>query len=167
MIFVSVGSREHPFDRLLKKIDDLIEDKVITEEVFAQIGESNYVPRHYAYRQFISTNEFFDYLEKARLVITHGGTGTIVNALEMHKKVIAVTRLKKYKEHVDDHQVQIVQMFRKRGVLIGIQEMDELADAIHFFDDHQCKPNSFDRSDEPNMIQMIDNFIQENFLSEK
>lgn len=163
MIFICVGSREHPFDRLLKKIDELIDAKVINEEVFAQIGKSSYTPKHYKYSEFIAGDLFEKYLNDARVVITHGGTGSIVKSLSRHKKVIAVTRLKKYGEHVDDHQKQIVNLFTKQGVLLGVEEMNDLETAVHFFDENSCVPIDGQVSpDEPNMIRILDDFISAN-----
>ena len=87
MIFVTVGSQKFQFNRLLKKIDELIENKVINEEVFAQIGVSNYKPQNYKYKEFVTQDEFNKYLDEARLIITHAGTGVIVNAIKKGKKV--------------------------------------------------------------------------------
>lgn len=163
MIFICVGSREHPFDRLLKKIDELIETKVIREDVFAQVGKSTYTPKNYKYSEFIADDLFEKYLKDARVVITHGGTGSIVKSLVRHKKVIAVTRLKKYGEHVDDHQKQIVNLFTKQGVLLGVEEMDDMERAIHFFDQNACVPiDGHVAPDEPNMVQILDGFISAN-----
>ena len=111
MIFVTVGSQKFQFNRLLKKIDELIEKKVITDKVFAQIGVSNYKPINYEYVDFMTQEEFIKKLEECNLLITHAGTGVIVNAVKKEKKVIATPRLAKYGEHVDDHQIQLIQQF--------------------------------------------------------
>ena len=58
-IFVTVGSRNYPFDRLFKKLDSLCEEGVIQGEMFAQTGTSTYQPKHFAYKDFISQDEFF------------------------------------------------------------------------------------------------------------
>ena len=106
LIFVTVGSRNYPFDRLFKKLDELYEDGTLTEEMFAQTGTSTYKPKHYEYKDFISPEEFIEYINKADIVVSHGASGSIMKALNADKKVIAVTRLEKYGEHINDHQIQ-------------------------------------------------------------
>ena len=106
MIFVTVGSRNYPFDRLFKKIDELYEDGILTEEIFAQTGTSTYKPKHYEYKDFISQDEFLTKINEADIVVSHGASGSIMKALNAGKKVIAVTRLEKYGEHINDHQIQ-------------------------------------------------------------
>lgn len=126
MIFVTVGSQKFQFNRLLKEIDKLVEEKKITEEVFAQIGYSDYLPRNYKYKSFLDRNEFSDIMSKCDKLITHGGTGAIIGAVKAGKKVIAVPRLAKFGEHVDDHQVQIVEQFNEMNLICGINEISQL-----------------------------------------
>lgn len=82
MILVTVGSQKFPFNRLLEKIDELVENGTIKEEVFAQIGTSDYIPKNYQYVDFIDQEEFNKKIEEANIVITHAGTGVIVNSLK-------------------------------------------------------------------------------------
>ena len=117
MIFVTVGSQKFQFNRLLKEIDELIENKVINEEVFAQIGVSDYKPQNYKYKEFVTQDEFNKYLDEARLIITHAGTGVIVNAIKKGKKVIGIPRLSKFGEHVDDHQIQLLNEFANMNLI--------------------------------------------------
>lgn len=117
MIFVTVGSQKFQFNRLLKKVDELIENGVMKDEVFAQIGVSDYKPKNYKYVDFTTREEFASNLDKCDLLITHAGTGVIVTALKKGKKVIAVPRLAKYGEHVDDHQIQLVKQFEELGLI--------------------------------------------------
>ena len=93
MIFVTTGSQKFQFNRLLQKIDRLIEEGIVGEEVFAQIGESDYQPRHYEYCRFLDRESFAEKMRECRMVITHGGTGVIIGAVKQRKKVIAVPRL--------------------------------------------------------------------------
>ena len=88
MIFITLGSQKFQFNRLLKKIDELIEAKIITEDVFAQIGYSDYTPHNYAYKKFLDREEFSDIQAKSDIIITHAGTGAIMGALKKGKKVI-------------------------------------------------------------------------------
>lgn len=139
MIFVTVGSQKFQFNRLLKEIDKLIEEKKITEEIFAQIGYSDYLPKNYKYKSFLDRNEFTNIMSKCDKVITHGGTGAIIGAVKNEKKVIAVPRLSKYGEHVDDHQLQIIGEFEKMNFIYPIYEIEELGIGIRYVDEKTFK----------------------------
>lgn len=130
MIFITVGSQKFQFNRLLKEIDRLIENRIITKEVFAQIGVSDYKPQNYSYKNFISQDEFKEYMNKSDLIITHAGTGAIITALKKDKKVIAIPRLAKYNEHVDDHQIQLINEFKELNFIEPVYEIDELEQAL-------------------------------------
>lgn len=126
MIFVTVGSQKFQFNRLLKEVDELIETGKIKDDVFAQIGVSDYKPKNYKYKEFITQEEFNDYLNKADIIITHAGTGVIVNAIKKGKKVIGVPRLAKYGEHVDDHQIQLIKEFTDMNFISAVYNTKEL-----------------------------------------
>lgn len=157
MIFVCVGSREYPFDRLLKKLDILIEEKVITDKIFAQIGQSNYIPNNYEFERFIDVERFTDLQSKADIIISHGGTGALIGALKKGKKVIAVPRLAKYGEHIDDHQTQVSGILEQMQYLIQVTDMNELGDAIMKLKSNSI-PKKYDR--ESNVLSIIQNFIK-------
>ena len=93
MIFITLGSQKFQFNRLLRQIDSLIEKGVITEKVFAQIGASDYVPQFFSYTDYMDKKDFIRYVGEADIVITHGGTGAIMNAGSQVKRVIGVRRL--------------------------------------------------------------------------
>lgn len=86
MIFVTVGSRKYPFDRLFKKLDELYEDGNLSETMFAQIGTSTYQPKHYEFKDFISPEEFIEKINEADIVVSHGASGSIMKALNAGKK---------------------------------------------------------------------------------
>lgn len=130
MIFVTVGSQKFQFNRLLKEVDKLIETGKIKDDIFAQIGASDYKPKNYKYKEFITQEVFNDYLNKADIIITHAGTGVIVNAIKKGKKVIGVPRLAKYGEHVDDHQIQLINEFKEMNFIEPVYKMNKLKDAI-------------------------------------
>ena len=131
MIFVTVGSQKFQFNRLLIEIDRLIENRKITEEVFAQIGYSDYKPKNYKYKEFLDRDEFLKVMNKCNKVITHGGTGAIVGAVKQGKKVIAIPRLKKFGEHVDDHQLQIIKEFKKMNFIDSVYDINGLFEKIN------------------------------------
>jgi len=130
MIFVTLGSQKFQFNRLLKELDKLIEEKKINEEVFAQIGYSDYKPQHFKYKEFVDRDEFKAIMDKCDIVIAHGGTGAIITAVKKDKKVIAIPRLAKYGEHVDDHQIQLVDEFKELNLIYPVYDENELGKAI-------------------------------------
>lgn len=159
MIFVTVGSQKFQFNRLLKEIDRLIEENKIKEEVFAQIGYSDYIPKNYKYKKFIDRDKFKEVMDKCDKVITHGGTGAIIDAVKLEKKVIAIPRLKNYGEHVDDHQVQIVNQFEKLNLIMKIDDISDLNESLNLITLNQFKKYI---SNTDNIIESIDKFIENN-----
>ena len=131
MIFITLGSQKFQFNRLLKGIDILIKKGVIKEEVIAQIGASDYIPEKYKYFDFLTRDEFKKYMSECNYVITHAGTGAIITALKNDKKVIAIPRLARYGEHVDDHQIQIIEEFKELNFIEPVYEIEELESAIN------------------------------------
>lgn len=132
MIFITLGSQKFQFDRLLKAVDQLVADGTVTEKVFAQTGYSEYKPQHYEYSQFLDREEFARLTGEADTVITHGGTGAIIGAVKKGKKVIAVPRRAMYGEHVDDHQLQMVEQFRELNLICECQDCDKLGEALEY-----------------------------------
>ena len=157
MIFLCLGTQEFQFDRLLIEVDKLIKNGIIIEEVFAQIGFSEYIPVGFEYRDFVDFDEFNLLLAECRYVITHGGTGTIIKALKKGKKVIALPRLKKYGEHVDNHQKEIISMFSEKSLVYGLEDVSELEQAVKSIDIF-C-PEPF-KSGNSKIISIINEFIK-------
>ena len=163
MIFVTVGSRNYPFDRLFKELDKLCDEGIITDKIFAQIGTSTYKPKNYEYKDFISQEEFLEKVKESNYVITHGASGSIMKALNADKKVIAVTRLEKYGEHINDHQIQNNEAFGSNGYVLPVFEMDELKDAVIKIQTGKDNLKKWENKDPMAIVNMIDNFIQENW----
>ena len=134
MIFITVGTQKFQFNRLLKMVDDLIEEKVISDNVVAQVGYSTYIPRNFHSFQFKSENEINLLMEKAHILITHSGVGSITTALKLQKKVIVVPRLKEYKEHVDDHQLEIANQYKEKGYIAVANNKSELVHILKNID---------------------------------
>lgn len=156
MIFITLGSQKFQFNRLLKEIDRLIETGVITDEVFAQIGYSDYQPRHFAYKQFLDRDEFAAMQSKADIEITHAGTGAIIGAVKKGKKVIAVPRLAEYGEHVDDHQLQLLEQFDELGLICSCKDCSELGEALKTIGERQF--NSYESNTERYIFE-LDSYI--------
>jgi UDP-N-acetylglucosamine transferase subunit ALG13 len=159
LIFVCVGSREYPFDRLLKKIDELVLEKVVSEKIFAQIGQSTYLPQTFEYVRFLSAADFEMYQNKADLIISHAGTGALISALKKGKQVIAVPRLAKYGEHIDDHQIQIAEVLEAEGYLRNVLDINELCHVIRACRERPITKRYLKKS---NVLDIIINYINEN-----
>lgn len=161
MIFVTTGSRSFQFNRLLKAIDDAIAEGKITNSVFAQIGSSNYQIKNYNYTQFLNQDEFNNNISNCEIVLTHGGTGVIVNALKLGKRVVAIPRLAQYGEAVDDHQIQLIRAFDKLGMVTPCYECtsDGISAAINEAKSKEVKPYV---SNTQNIIGSIEELLRSN-----
>lgn len=131
MIFVTVGTHEQPFNRLIEYIDNMKRDLKIQEEVIMQTGFCTYVPKHCTYSNFISYDEMEQYVSKARIVITHGGPASFIMPIRIGKVPIVVPRQHKFHEHVNDHQIDFVKNVAERmGTIIPVIDINELEQAI-------------------------------------
>lgn len=130
MIFVTLGTQDKSFHRLLERIDLLIEKGIIKDKIIVQAGSTRYQSKNMEIIDFIDINQFNHYIMDCDFLISHAGVGTIINGLSCNKKVIAVARRAKYIEHENDHQIEIVQKFHSLGYILGCIEVDQLEEAI-------------------------------------
>lgn len=127
MIFVTVGTHEQQFNRLIKKIDQLKKDGHIKDDVFIQTGFSDYVPESCDWKKFLSYEEMIQKIKDAKIVITHGGPSSFILPLQYGKTPIVVPRMKKYDEHVNDHQVEFCRKYNSlNNNIIVVVNVDEL-----------------------------------------
>ena len=159
MILVMLGTQNNSFHRLLEEIDKLIKEKKITEEVIVQSGYTKYKSENMKIIDFVSSEELKKLEIRTDLIITHGGVGSIINSIELGKKVIAVPRLKKYGEHVNDHQLDIVESFNELGYIIGIKDVGELEIALEKV--KKFEPRKYIQNT-GNIIKIVENFIENN-----
>ena len=132
--------------------------------MFAQTGTSSYIPKHYEYKNFISQEEFLQKIREADIVVSHGASGSIMKALNEGKKVIAVTRLEKYGEHINDHQIQNNTAFGSNGyVLVADLELEDLGDCFRRIYEGTDGLVAWENKDPMSIVNMIDEFIQENW----
>lgn len=158
LIFITVGSQKFQFNRLLKEIDCLIETRKINpDNVFAQTGYSTYEPRFYNYKNFLNKEEFLESIENCNIVITHGGTGSIINGVKKRKKVIGIPRTEKYGEHVDNHQFEIIEQFTKSNLIYGIYNVNELGNAVLKVQDMNFREY---KSNTQNIINILNGFLE-------
>ena len=132
MIFVTVGTHEQQFNRLVKAVDDLAADGTIAEPVFQQTGYSDYVPEHCEHSQFVPAQRMQELMGQASVVITHGGPSSFVEAMVAGSKApVVVPRRAEYGEHVNDHQVDFVRIVAERiGGIVPVYDVAELPQAI-------------------------------------
>lgn len=158
LILVCVGASEYKFDRLLKIVDELCDENILKgEEIIAQIGNTDYAPRNYKSFNLIGRDDFQKYMEEAELIITHAGTGSVIPPLKLGKKVIVFPRLEKYKEHLDNHQLELRDVFTNAGYTLSAENKDELIDAI--IKSRNFVPKEF-HSNNRRINEMVIDFIE-------
>ena len=157
MILILLGTQHNEFTRLLQEVENCIDNQIIKEKVIVQAGFTKYQSNQMEIFDMISKEELDKYIAEADLIITHGGVGSIIMALEKGKKVIAVPRLHEYGEHVNNHQRQIVKEFSEKKYLIGIQNVEDLPDAIK--ESQNFEPKEY-KNNNQKMIKIIEDFIE-------
>ena len=145
MIFVSLGTNDKSFDRLLKKLDEEISLGNIRDKVVVQSGYTKYSSDNMDIVDLMPMDMFNKNISSCDILITHGGVGTILDGLKHGKKIIAFPRLKMYQEHVNDHQVEIIDEFYKCGyILTGqIDDIVKLIDEVRDFEPREYKSNNY------------------------
>ena len=156
MIFVTLGTQDKAFKRLLTDIQECIDNGVIKEKVIVQAGYTKYDSKMMEIFDLLDKDDFDKYIKECDLLITHGGVGSILTGLKNNKKVIAAPRLAKYNEHMNDHQLQIVSRFSEMGYILPYNEGDNLEEIIK--KSKSFKPKKY-VSNTDKMIKLIKDFI--------
>lgn len=159
MILVLLGTQNNSFHRLLEEVQKNIDNGNIKEEVVVQKGYTKFESKNMTMYMQLPVDELKKLIDKADLVITHGGVGSIITAIEENKRVIAVPRLKKYKEHVNDHQLDIIKSFDDAGYIIGLEDVENLGDALKKVQDFEPKRYIKNTG---NILKIVENFIDNN-----
>ena len=161
MILVTLGTQDKPFVRLLKDIDMQIVNGNIKEKVVVQAGYSanKYQTNNMEIFDLIDREEFTKLVNESSLLITHGGVGSILTGLKANKKIIACPRLSKYGEHINNHQVQIINEFAKAGYILAYYDNDDLSEVLKKAKDFSPKKYV---SNSNNLVKMIKYFIDNN-----
>ena len=139
MIFLTVGT-QFPFDRLVKAVDDVIAQNGFEERVFAQIGSSSYRPHNFEAVSSLEKKVFDQYICESSGIISHAGIGTITVALENHKPLLVMPRLKKYSEVVNDHQVAICRKFEQLGHILVAYDIKYLPQKVQELKNFTLEP---------------------------
>lgn len=135
MIFVTVGTHEQQFNRLIKEVDDLKGKGIIKDDVFIQTGFSTYEPKNCEWSKLIPYKEMQRLNKEARIVITHGGPASFIAPLQLGKIPIVVPRQAQYEEHINDHQVDFSKAVSERNKnIIPVYDIKDLKDKIVNYD---------------------------------
>lgn len=131
MIFVTVGTHEQPFNRLIKYIDELKGRNKIKDKVIIQKGFTTFIPQFCEYYDFLPYELMNKYIKEADIVITHGGPATFLMPLKYKKIPIVVPRLEKLNEHINNHQVNFVKFLEeKNNNIIPVYDINDLENII-------------------------------------
>ena len=157
MILVMLGTQNNSFHRLLEKIEELIKNDVIKDNVIDQAGYTKFKSDDMQIFDLIPRVKLEKYQNQADLIITHGGVGSIITSLKLGKKVIAIPRLHEYGEHVNNHQIEIVELFNNKGYIIGCMDLEKLEEALKKVKEFEPKKYELDNH---KMLNIIDEFIE-------
>lgn len=135
MIFVTVGTHEQQFNRLIEEVDRLKGNGFVNDEVIIQTGFCTYKPKYCTWSRLLTFEEMEDNIKKARIVITHGGPASFIAPLRIGKVPIVVPRQKHYGEHVNDHQMEFcLEVERRMGNIIVVDDVGGLGKILKNYD---------------------------------
>ena len=162
MIFVTVGTHEQSFNRLVQKVDELKRDGVIDEEVIIQTGFSTYEPKYCKWSKLIPYQQMVQNVADARIVITHGGPASFIMPLQIGKVPIVVPRQKQFEEHVNDHQVEFARNVAKRmGTIIPVEDIETLGETITNYDTIVSEMNCCMDSNNKRFNEQLEGLVKE------
>ena len=156
MILVTLGTQDKSFKRLLEAIQKQIDNGNIKDKVVVQAGHTKFESKDMEIFELIPMEKFDELIDSCEILITHGGVGSIITGLKHNKKVIAAARLKEYKEHTNNHQLQIIENFSNDGYILALNNFDDLGEKLK--EAKKFKPKKY-KSNTNNMIKLIEDFI--------
>lgn len=164
MIFVTVGTHEQPFNRLIEAIDTMVKEGIIQEEVIVQTGYSTYIPESCTWSKLIPYQQMQEYIQQARIVITHGGPASFVAPLQIGKTPIVVPRQVSFDEHVNDHQVEFAKAVSERmGTIIPVYDINDLSNTITNYDTICAQMGGGMSSNNPTFMAGFHKIVEELF----
>jgi UDP-N-acetylglucosamine transferase subunit ALG13 len=156
MIFVTVGTHEQPFNRLIEYMDQWAE--IHDEKVVIQTGYSTYEPRFSEWEKFYPYQEMQKRVRTAKIVITHGGPSSFVMPLQIGKIPIVVPRQVKYKEHVNNHQVEFCREVKKRmNNIILVENINQLSEII---EDYKETDNNVNKGNNAAFCRKLEKLVE-------
>lgn len=159
MIFVTFGTQDKKFLRPLIELEKLIKNGTIKERVVVQAGYTKYHSDSMEIFDYLDSIEFKKHINECDILITHGGIGSITDGLYYNKKIIAIPRLKKFNEHVNNHQLDIVNEFCKCGFLLKVLDIKKLGSVYKKIKTFVPIKLNHDNS---KIINLIDDYINNN-----
>lgn len=160
MIFLTVGT-QFGFDRLVKAADAAVERGLMRQPVFAQIGDGHYKPRHMEYVSMLNKPDFDRMVDQSTALISHAGIGSISQALEKGKPLLAMPRRKKFKEVVNDHQVDTAEVFERLGHILTADDEQDFFAKLPLLESFVPKPRY---PNQQGVIERIERFLKESEL---
>jgi len=154
MIFVTIGT-QLPFDRLIRIIDKLAPQ--LNEEIVAQVYQCGFTPQHIKTVDFLAPDEFNALFDRAGLIVSHAGMGTILSALQKDKPIIVFPRIAALGEHRNEHQLATARKFKEMGTVNVAMDEAELTDML--LHGRQTAARHIGESASPALIQSIQEFI--------
>lgn len=154
MIFVTIGT-QLPFDRLIRIIDNLAPQ--LNEEIIAQVYKCGFTPKNIKTVEFIAPDEFNSLFDKARLIISHAGMGTILSALQKNKPIIVFPRIAALGEHRNEHQLATARKFKEMRTVNVAMDEEELTALL--LNGELTALQHIGNSASPSLIQSIEDFI--------
>ena len=156
MIFVTLGTQDKPFRRLLEAIQKEIDSGNIKDKVLVQGGCTKIDTKDMEIFDQVSQDDFEDMMNKCDYLITHAGVGSIITGLKSNKKVLAVARLATYGEAANDHQIQLIENFSELGYIVGVTDLNDFGNALTKI--KKFKPSIY-KSNTTKFIKQLENYI--------
>lgn len=125
MIYATVGTMHLEFSRLIYQLDAIAEKT--SEHVVVQTGLGLVTPDHCEHFDFESRKRVIELQRTARVIVSHAGIGSVIDALEAGRPLLVVPRLKEFNEHNSNHQVDLAEAVERRGwgrMIRAIEELD-------------------------------------------
>lgn len=164
MIFVTVGTHEQPFNRLIEEVDKLKKEKIIDEDVFIQTGYSTYEPQYCKWSKLIAYEEMQQKINDARIIITHGGPSSFLASVQIGKIPIVVPRQKDFGEHVNNHQLDFTRQVSERmGFIIPVYEIKDLKEKIINYDEIVKQMNINEVSNNKKFCELFEKEVNKMF----
>ena len=164
MIFVTVGTHEQQFNRLVEYMDNWAEKN--EEAVVIQTGYSTYSPKYCHWKDFFSYSDMKKQVSDARIIITHGGPSSFIMALQIGKTPIVVPRAKEFNEHVNNHQLYFCREFaEQQGSIIVVEGIEGLGETIKNYDQMVKEMNSEIRSNNERFCFDFEKIVETLFKS--
>ena len=156
MIFVTLGTQDKSFERLLNAVEEAAKKGFIKEKIIVQAGHTSYESELMEIFDYVDSETFEKMIKSCDLLITHGGVGSILAGVMNKKKVIAAARLSKFAEHTNDHQLQIINEFVDSGYILELKDFKQLDKVITKSKRFKPKPLQTGTNQ---MIKLLEDYI--------